>query len=148
MKTTPASRRPAIRTHGLTHVALAVRDPVRSLRFYQSVFGMRAVYRSQDFVQAQTPGCRDVLVFERDAARAGRSGGVTHIGFRVRHPGEIAKATRVVLRAKGTIVEQGEFEPGEPYVFAEDPDGYVVEIWYEKPTRLDPGRASRRRIRR
>jgi hypothetical protein len=24
-----------------------------------------------------------------------------------------------------------EFCPGEPYLFAKDPDGYEIEIWYE-----------------
>ena len=27
---------------------------------------------------------------------------------------------------------------GEPYLFATDPDGYVIEIWYELPTAVDP----------
>ena len=54
-----------VKTHGLTHVALAVRDPQRSMRFYQDVLGAVAVYESDDFVQVQTPGSRDVLVFER-----------------------------------------------------------------------------------
>lgn len=31
-------------THGLTHVALAVQDPERSLRFYQDVLGVVPVY--------------------------------------------------------------------------------------------------------
>jgi len=25
-------------------------------------------------------------------------------------------------------------------VFFKDPDGYLVEIWYESPTPVDPGR--------
>jgi catechol 2,3-dioxygenase-like lactoylglutathione lyase family enzyme len=32
----------------------------------------------------------------------------------------------------------GEFVPGEPYLFATDPDGYTFEIWYEVPTPVDP----------
>jgi hypothetical protein len=28
--------------------------------------------------------------------------------------------------------------PGEPYLFAIDPDGYEIEIWFEKPTPVDP----------
>jgi len=40
--------------------------------------------------------------------------------------------------AGGTVVEQGEFCPGEPYVFARDRDGYLIEIWFELPTPVDP----------
>lgn len=94
MKTARRARRPAVATYGLTHVALAVRDPARTLRFYRAVFGVVEVFRSPGFIQAQTPGSRDVLVFEKDAKRAGRSGGVAHFGFRVTRPAEVAKAAR------------------------------------------------------
>lgn len=130
-----------VKTFGLTHVALAVRDPQRSLRFYQAVVGAQPVYEGKDFVQAQTPGSRDVLVFERRKSKAGRVGGVAHFGFRLRRPGDIAVAVRAVLEAGGKVLQQGEFVPGEPYVFFRDPDGYEVEIWYELPTPLDPGGA-------
>ena len=125
-------------THGLTHIALAVRDPERASDFYRSVLGARVVFRSADFIQLQTPGSRDVLVFERDPKRAGRRGGVAHFGFRLLKPEDIARAARAVGRAGGRILEQGEFVPGEPYLFARDLEGYVVELWYELPTRFDP----------
>jgi catechol 2,3-dioxygenase-like lactoylglutathione lyase family enzyme len=125
-------------TYGLTHVALAVRDPQRSLRFYQRVFGMVAVYEKPDFIQAQTPGSRDVLVFERNEARAGKPGGVAHIGFRLISPADMGAALETVLDAGGRVIEHGEFGPGEPYAYVADPDGYVVEIWHELPTPVDP----------
>ena len=141
----PRPRAPArapVRTHGLTHVALAVRDPQRSLRFYQAVLGVVPVYERREFVQAQTPGSRDVLVFERKPRHAGRRGGVEHFGFRLRRPGDIVRALAAIRAAGGTIRYHGEFVPGEPYVFFIDPDGYEVEIWYELPTPVDPpGRA-------
>jgi catechol 2,3-dioxygenase-like lactoylglutathione lyase family enzyme len=127
-----------IRTHGLTHVALAVRDVERAFRFYQEVFGAVAVYREEGFLQAQTPGSRDVLVFEEDAERAGQAGGVAHLGFRLVDPADIKAAAEAMRRAGGTVVEQGEFCPGEPYLLCTDPDGYTVEIWYELPTPVDP----------
>ena len=128
-----------LRTHGLTHVALAVRDPKKSLRFYQKLFGVVAVYEENDFVQAQTPGSRDVLVFEKAPAKAGRSGGVTHFGVRLIDPGDFDLALSAVRAAGGTVLSHGEFCPGEPYLFFRDPDGYEVEIWYELPTPVDPG---------
>lgn len=146
-------RSPPVKTHGLTHVALAVRDPKRSLSFYQAVLGVIAVYEDEGFVQAQTPGSRDVLVFERKPRRAGKAGGVAHFGFRLRRPTDIGHALAAIRAAGGTIRDHGEFVPGEPYVFFTDPDGYEVEIWYELPTPVDPlirvrGSASRRSTRR
>ena len=127
-----------IATHGLTHIALAVRDPERSFRFYESVFGMVAVYRGDDFLQAQTPGSRDVLVFERAPERAGQGGGVAHFGFRLQREQDIGAAVEAVIAAGGEVRSTGEFCPGEPFVFFSDPDGYEVEIWYEIPTPVDP----------
>ncbi len=53
-----------VKTFGLTHVAVAVRDVNRASKFYRSVFGAIEVYKNDHFVQLQTPGTRDVLVFE------------------------------------------------------------------------------------
>ena len=36
-----------------------------------------------------------------------------------------------VLEAGGVVVDKGEFVPGSPYIFFKDPDGYVLEVWYE-----------------
>ena len=135
----PAGTKP-VATHGLTHVALAVRDPQRSMRFYQEVLGAIPVYESEDFVQVQTPGSRDVIVFERRPGRAGRAGGVVHFGFRLRRAADITRALAAVRAAGGRIRSHGEFVPGEPYLFFIDPDGYEVEIWYERPTPVDPER--------
>jgi catechol 2,3-dioxygenase-like lactoylglutathione lyase family enzyme len=129
-----------VKTHGLTHLALAVRDPQRSSRFYGNVLGMVPVYQAPDFVQIQTPGSRDVLVFERKPRRAGKVGGMVHFGFRLRRAADITRAIAAIHAAGGTIRAQGEFVPGEPYVFFVDPDGYEVEIWYELPTPVDPPR--------
>ena len=127
-----------VKTYGLTHIALAVRDPERSLKFYEAVLGVVCVWRSDDFIQAQTPGSRDVLVFERNPKRAAKSGGVAHFGFRLTKPSDINAAAKAVRDAGGTVTDQGEFVPGEPYLFARDPDGYEFEIWYEIPTKVDP----------
>ena len=85
-----------MKTHGLTHVALAVRDPQRSLAFYRKVIGVVPVSVEGGSIQAQTPGTHD--------------------------------------RIRG----EGEFAPGLPCEFCEDPDGYEIEIGYETPTPADP----------
>lgn len=127
-----------IRTWGLTHVAMAVADLERSERFYGELFGMKEVYRDGEFVQLQTPGSRDVLVLKLDPRRAGQRGGVQHFGFRLTDSSEIARAAAAVENCGGRVKGQGEFVPGEPYLFAIDPDGYEVEIWYELQAAVDP----------
>jgi len=119
-----------IGTYGLTHIGLAVRDVERALRFYKDVFGANEVYREPGTIQAQTPGSHDILSFEEDASKAGEMKGVTHFGFRLRKPEDI-EAAAIAVRAGGKILQQGEFVPREPYIFASDPDGYRIEIWYE-----------------
>lgn len=142
------TRHAPVRTYGLTHFALSVRDPQRSLAFYRAVLGVVAVYEAEAFVQAQTPGSRDVLVFECNRRAAGKRGGVVHFGFRLTRASDIEKARNAIRAAGGTITDTGEFIPGEPYVFFKDPDGYEVEIWYELPTRVDPRPTKPRTARR
>jgi catechol 2,3-dioxygenase-like lactoylglutathione lyase family enzyme len=123
-----------IKTLGLTHLALTVSDLERSFQFYHDVFGMLAVYREPHFLQAQTPGARDVLVLEEGTENVGLSGGIKHFGFRLTDARDIDRAVKAIERAGGKIKHRGEFCPGEPYVFFTDPDGYEVEVWFEIPT--------------
>ena len=120
-----------LRTHGLTHISLAVNDPGRSLQFYSTVFGVKEYYRDESSIQVLGPGDKDVLAFERDPENAGRSGGIAHFGFRLVTPQDIDEALKLVESAGGKVKQRGEFSPGFPFAFVEDPDGYEIEIWYE-----------------
>ena len=137
-----------VKTYGLTHVALAVKSAKKSFAFYRHVFGVVKVYDKGGFIQAQTPGSRDVLVFDQNAPRSGKRGGIEHFGFRLTRPADIEAAARAVLKAGGRILDKGDFCPGEPYLYCADLDGYVVEIWYELPTPVDPQPKARRKVRR
>lgn len=120
-----------IRTHGLTHLSLAVADPERSMRFYERAFGARECFRDARSIQAQGPGDHVVLAFERDPDNAGRRGGVGHFGFRLVDPADLDRAVDEVVAAGGALVRKGEFAPGCPYAYVTDPDGYRIELWYE-----------------
>jgi catechol 2,3-dioxygenase-like lactoylglutathione lyase family enzyme len=120
-----------IRTHGLTHIALAVQDPERSLKFYRAVFGVTEYYRDADTIQVQGPGPQDVLAFERKPDIAGVPGGIIDFGFRLTRPEDIHAAVDAVQSAGGIVTSRGEFAPGLPYAYVRDPDGYEIEIWYE-----------------
>lgn len=118
-------------TYGLTHLAIAVTDLQQTRRFYQTVFDMEVMYDEADFIQLTTPGTNDILVFEKNADAAGKTGGIAHLGFRLRSPEGISTIEQKILKAGGTITDKGEFVPGSPYIFFKDPDGYIVEVWYE-----------------
>jgi catechol 2,3-dioxygenase-like lactoylglutathione lyase family enzyme len=120
-----------IKTHGLSHIALCVADPDRSLNFYRSVFGVREYFRDESTIQVLGPGPHDVIAFEKRPANAGSAGGIIHFGFRLTRPEDIEAAVAAVAAAGGTILSQGSFAPGVPYAFVRDPDGYEIEIWFE-----------------
>ena len=120
------------KTYGLTHLAIAVNDVARTMKFYQSVFDMQIMYHESGFIQLTTPGCNDILVFEERTDRPiGQTGGISHFGFRLKNPIDIDEIVNKVIIAGGTIIKKGEFIHGSPYVFFKDLDGYEVEVWYE-----------------
>jgi len=120
-----------VRTYGLTHLSLVVKDLERSLRFYRKVFGSKVSWREGSTAEVKTPGCHDVIVFEERKRGFGKMGGVKHFGFRLMDPGDIDKAVKDSVTAGGTLLRRGEHAPGFPYAYVADPDGYEVEIWYE-----------------
>ena len=119
-----------IKTHGLTHISLSVADPERSLEFYRRLFGVREYHRDADCIQALGPGPHDVIAFERRELH-GRPGGIDHFGFRLTDPCDVAEALREAKAAGATILRQGEFAAGSPFLYIADPDGYTIEIWFE-----------------
>lgn len=118
-------------TYGLTHLALEVKDLDRTCKFYQDVFDMEIMYKEESFLQLTTPGSNDILVFEKSVAVTPLCG-VKHFGFRAPRPDDVEIARHRILAAGANILDEGEFTEGSPFIFFQDPDGYVIEIWYEK----------------
>ncbi len=122
-----------IKTYGLTHIAISVQDIHRSSAFYENVFGAKKMYASDDFIQLQTPNSHDIIVLEKSNGEIRNTVGIKHFGFRLINPTDINSVIIEIEKAGGIIKQSGEFCPGEPYVFFYDPDGYEIEVWYEKP---------------
>ena len=110
-----------------------MRDLDRSLRFYEQVFGCRVIHRSETGADINTPGANDIITLTQESGDdiGTLGGGLSHFGFRLTSPDDIDAAAKAIEAAGGTVAERGEFVPGEPYLFARDPDGYAIEIWYE-----------------
>jgi catechol 2,3-dioxygenase len=121
-----------IKTQGLTHIHLVVRDLDRSLRFYKDVFGMEEQFREGDcMVFLSTPGSEDLITLNQDPAEvhlAGVRSGVNHFGFRLTSPADFDAAIREVEKAGGKLRSRGEHGPGTPFAYVSDPDGYVIEF--------------------
>lgn len=122
-----------IKTYGLTHLSLSVKDIYRSATFYENVFGAGKMYVNEKFIQLQTPGSHDIIVLDKNEGEFKKTAGVKHFGFRLIGLTDIKLLISEIEKAGGVIKESGEFCPREPYVFFYDPDGYEIEVWYEKP---------------
>ena len=121
-----------IRTQGLTHIHLIVRDLDQSLRFYRDVFGMKERFRDgPKMVFLNTPGSQDTITLNEDPAEeelAGVNSGVAHFGFRLANSADLDSAILEIEAAGGKLIRRGEHAPGVAFAYVEDPDGYVIEL--------------------
>ena len=121
-----------LKTEGLYHIHLVVRDLDRALSFYRGVFGMQEMFRSgATIVFLNTPGSRDLITLNENAAEAGKAGdggGIAHFGFRLTDATQLDAAIREVEHAGGQLLSRGEHAPGVAYAYVRDPDGYVIEL--------------------
>ena len=121
-----------VKTQGLTHIHLIVRDLQRSLRFYGDVFGMEERFRDgPHMVFLNTPGSNDLITLNQDSREvhlAGSKGGVAHFGFRLASSLDLDTAIAEVERAGGKLLSRGKHASGTHFAYVTDPDGYVIEL--------------------
>jgi catechol 2,3-dioxygenase-like lactoylglutathione lyase family enzyme len=121
-----------IKTQGLTHIHLYVHDLERSLEFYKSVFGLEERFRDgPKMVFLNTPGSKDTITLNEDSSethQAGINAGIAHFGFRRESTSDLESAISDVEAAGGKLVERGEHQPGVPFAYVQDPDGYIIEL--------------------
>ena len=120
-----------IKTAGLTHIHLVVKDLQRSLNFYKTVFGMEETFwGSEGLVFLNTPGAKDAIALHQVEGDhpTGTSGGILHFGFQLDDKADLDKAIELVVAAGGALKKRGEFMPGLPFAYVSDPDGYEIEL--------------------
>jgi catechol 2,3-dioxygenase-like lactoylglutathione lyase family enzyme len=120
-----------IKTRGLTHIHLVVKDVRRSLDFYKSVFGMKEKFwAGPGLVFLNTPGSNDLIALHQAEGDepTGSSGGILHFGFQLENKPDLDSAIDQVIGAGGALKKRGEFGPGMPFAYVADPDGYEIEL--------------------
>lgn len=120
-----------IKTLGLTHIHLMVKDLQRSLSFYKTVFGLEVKFwAGEGLVFLNSPGSSDLIALhqaERDQS-TGSGGGILHFGFQLQDRADLESAISEVVAAGGTLKRRGEFTPGLQFAYVSDPDGYEIEL--------------------
>ncbi len=117
-----------IATSGLNHLALPVKDPERSARFYADLFNMEITLSSPDVAFLATTGGTDLIALGRSDVEVVSSRDTMHFGFVVT-PEQFDEAVRTIeAKSVKKVSEPSRREMGR-YIFIEDPDGYTVEIF-------------------
>ncbi len=121
-----------IKTTGLNHIHLIVRNLDAAIEFYQNVFGMKEMYRDgPKMVFLNTPGTEDLITLNEDPLNlenAGNNGGIGHFGFRLANDASLEDAISEVEKWGGNLERRGEHGPGHEFAYLRDPDGYLFEL--------------------
>jgi len=114
----------------LDHVALACRDPDRSLRFYREVLGVEGTIREtgDGFVITTTSGVSFTLLRGEPPA----SMGDFHVGVSMPEP-DAVRAARARFAALGLPEHEWADDADYVSVKVRDPDGYIVEVSWDAP---------------
>jgi len=114
---------------GLRHLALRVKDPQRSKRFYCDLFGMRVVWEPDPDNVYLSSGTDNLALHRQEVAGAGA---LDHLGFIVDAPEEVDRlATR--FRAQGVTIaaEPRDHRDGSRSFYCDDPDGLRIQVLFE-----------------
>jgi catechol 2,3-dioxygenase-like lactoylglutathione lyase family enzyme len=119
-----------IKTQGLSHIHLLVKDLDRSVTFYKEVFGMEELFREgPHMVFLRTHGQDDMITLhEASDGAVGQMGSIEHFGFMLAEGSDYDAAIADIERAGGRLLKRGNHGPDTPYAYIADPDGYVIEV--------------------
>ena len=114
---------------GMRHLALRVRDPQASKRFYADCFGMKVVWEPDPDNVYLSSG-PDNLALHR--AEVGGPGALDHMGFIVDSREEVDRlAERFREQGVTLSAEPRDHRDGSRSFYCLDPDGLSIQVLYE-----------------
>ena len=124
------SSAPVLRSLGLRHVALKVRDLERSLGFYRDLLGFAVIWRPDPQNAYLSSGCDNLALHVVEEAPSG--GALDHLGILVATPEEVRSAEEA-LRSRSVPILQGTktHRDGSVSCYMADPDGNSVQVLFE-----------------
>ena len=128
-----------MKTLGMRHVALNVRDAQASKDFYCRTMQMqvewepdaKSVYLTS--VDSKGPGLDNIALHQADAPLH-RPGNLNHIGFFVPTPDQVDEWYAHVKKEGAKVVKEIKtHRDGARSFYLEDPDGIVIQVLYHPP---------------
>ena len=128
-----------MKTYGMRHVALNVRNAQASKEFYCKVFHMqvewepdpKSVYLTS---QDEFGGGIDNIALHQADAPLYKPGALNHLGFFVPTPDDVDEWYAHVKKQNAKIVKEIKtHRDGARSFYFEDPDGIVIQLLYHPP---------------
>jgi catechol 2,3-dioxygenase-like lactoylglutathione lyase family enzyme len=114
---------------GLRHLALRVRDPQRSKRFYCDFFAMRVVWEPDPDNVYLSSGLDNLALHRQDVPGPGA---LDHLGFIVDAPEEVDRLHERFAREGVPIAAlPRDHRDGSRSFYCDDPDGLRIQVLYE-----------------
>jgi len=126
-----AATKPALKSAGMRHLALRVRNLEQALWFYRDLLGFRIVWQPDADNVYLTSGCDNLALHRADAVQH-ENGALDHLGIIVATAGEVGQAESALAKA-GVEIRQATREHRDRSVscYVADPDGNSVQILFE-----------------
>jgi catechol 2,3-dioxygenase-like lactoylglutathione lyase family enzyme len=114
---------------GLRHLALRVRDPQASKKFYCDLFAMRVVWEPDPDNVYLSSGTDNLALHRQEAAGAGA---LDHLGFIVDSREEVDRLAET-FRRQGVAISAAprDHRDGSRSFYCADPDGLSIQVLYE-----------------
>ena len=119
---------------GMRHIALKVRDVVKSKKFYQEMFGMEIVWEPDAENVYLSSGCDNIALHEvsDEFAAAAAEKQLDHLGFVVETIERVKELESEFISRGVTIVHPFKVHrDGSASFYCADPDGIVIQLLYE-----------------